>query len=84
MQTSLWIGDAGGIGELMGSIIAATQRGKLGVFTLCLKRMRLLHLQFVGALSIIAPLGLVAQLVEQRIENPCVGGSIPPRATKNM
>ena len=28
-------------------------------------------------------LGLVAQLVEQRIENPCVGGSIPPRATKD-
>ena len=27
-------------------------------------------------------LGLVAQLVEQRTENPCVGGSIPPRATK--
>ena len=27
--------------------------------------------------------GLVAQSVEQRIENPCVGGSIPPRATKN-
>ena len=26
-------------------------------------------------------LGLVAQSVEQRIENPCVGGSIPPRAT---
>ena len=25
--------------------------------------------------------GLVAQSVEQRIENPCVGGSIPPRAT---
>src|SRR5690606_26695435 len=25
--------------------------------------------------------GLVAQLVEQRIENPCVGGSIPPKAT---
>ena len=34
--------------------------------------------------AIIARLGLVAQLVEQRIENPCVGGSIPPRATKNM
>ena len=33
--------------------------------------------------AIIAALGLVAQLVEQRIENPCVGGSIPPRATKN-
>ena len=26
--------------------------------------------------------GLVAQSVEQRIENPCVGGSIPPRATR--
>jgi hypothetical protein len=25
--------------------------------------------------------GLVAQSVEQGIENPCVGGSIPPRAT---
>jgi hypothetical protein len=25
--------------------------------------------------------GSVAQLVEQRTENPCVGGSIPPRAT---
>jgi hypothetical protein len=27
--------------------------------------------------------GQVAQLVEQRTENPCVGGSIPPLATKN-
>ena len=26
--------------------------------------------------------GQVAQLVEQRTENPCVGGSIPPLATK--
>jgi hypothetical protein len=26
--------------------------------------------------------GSIAQLVEQRIENPRVGGSIPPRATK--
>ncbi len=25
--------------------------------------------------------GPVAQLVEQRTENPCVGGSIPSRAT---
>ena len=25
--------------------------------------------------------GQVAQSVEQRIENPCVGGSIPPQAT---
>jgi hypothetical protein len=33
--------------------------------------------------AIILLLGLVAQSVEQRIENPCVGGSIPPRATKN-
>jgi hypothetical protein len=30
---------------------------------------------------IIQGLGPVAQSVEQRIENPCVGGSIPPRAT---
>jgi hypothetical protein len=29
------------------------------------------------------PFGQVAQLVEQRIENPRVGGSIPPLATKN-
>ena len=28
--------------------------------------------------------GPVAQSVEQRIENPCVGGSIPPRATKKF
>ena len=34
--------------------------------------------------AIIRHLGLVAQSVEQRIENPCVGGSIPPRATKNI
>ena len=27
--------------------------------------------------------GQVAQLVEQRTENPCVGGSIPPLATKS-
>ncbi len=26
-------------------------------------------------------LGQIAQSVEQRIENPCVGGSIPPLAT---
>ena len=29
-----------------------------------------------------SPLGQVAQLVEQRTENPCVGGSIPPLATR--
>jgi hypothetical protein len=27
--------------------------------------------------------GAVAQLVEQRTENPCVGGSIPPHTTKS-
>ena len=27
--------------------------------------------------------GQIAQLVEQRTENPCVGGSIPPLATNN-
>ncbi len=40
------------------------------------------HLQLCAPSSIILRLGLVAQSVEQRIENPCVGGSIPPRATK--
>jgi|SaaInlStandDraft_6_1057023.scaffolds.fasta_scaffold00110_24 hypothetical protein len=29
-------------------------------------------------------LGQIAQSVEQRIENPCVGGSIPPLATKRF
>ena len=28
--------------------------------------------------------GLVAQSVEQRTENPCVGGSIPPQATNQL
>ena len=43
-------------------------------------------LRFSGAecFAILPPLGLVAQSVEQRIENPCVGGSIPPRATKKQ
>ena len=30
------------------------------------------------------PQGQVAQLVEQRTENPCVGGSIPPLATNHL
>jgi hypothetical protein len=42
-----------------------------------------LALAFAFWSAIIRHLGLVAQSVEQRIENPCVGGSIPPRATKN-
>jgi hypothetical protein len=41
-------------------------------------------LAFYGSLAILMRLGLVAQSVEQRIENPCVGGSIPPRATKKI
>ena len=28
--------------------------------------------------------GAVAQLVEQRTENPCVGGSIPPHTTESL
>ena len=36
-------------------------------------------------LAILTPLaGLVAQSVEQRIENPRVGGSIPPQATSQF
>jgi hypothetical protein len=37
---------------------------------------------FLGTVAIFV--GPVAQSVEQRIENPCVGGSIPPRATKRI
>ena len=40
------------------------------------------HLHSSTCFAILFRLGLVAQSVEQRIENPCVGGSIPPRATK--
>ena len=29
-------------------------------------------------------IGAVAQSVEQRTENPCVGGSIPPHTTKKV
>ena len=32
---------------------------------------------------IFAAPGAVAQSVEQRTENPCVGGSIPPHTTEN-
>jgi hypothetical protein len=42
------------------------------------------NLELARLPAIIPALGLVAQLVEQRIENPCVGGSIPPRATMNV
>ncbi len=38
------------------------------------KRLKVYVLCFYGA---------VAQLVEQRTENPCVGGSTPPRPTTN-
>ena len=41
-----------------------------------------LLLQNPGGFVIVSRFGPVAQLVEQRIENPCVGGSIPPQATK--
>ena len=33
---------------------------------------------------LVSLVGLVAQLVEQRIENPRVGGSIPPQATNKI
>jgi hypothetical protein len=35
----------------------------------------------VGGSRFVAVSGRVAQLVEQRTENPCVGGSIPSPAT---
>ena len=35
-----------------------------------------------GVLELETQVASVAQLVEQRTENPCVGGSIPPGGTK--
>src|SRR5919205_923420 len=40
-----------------------------------------LRLGIIRAFPATPPPGQVAQLVEQRTENPCVGGSIPPLAT---
>jgi hypothetical protein len=37
--------------------------------------------KILGPDSFLQHRGQVAQLVEQRTENPCVGGSIPPLAT---
>ena len=34
-----------------------------------------------GVLELETQVASVAQLVEQRTENPCVGGSIPPQGT---
>ena len=43
------------------------------------------HAIIYGCLSLgQAARGLVAQSVEQRTENPCVGGSIPPQATNRQ
>ena len=33
---------------------------------------------------LVSPEGAVAQSVEQRTENPCVGGSIPPHTTFDL
>ena len=38
----------------------------------------------VGDSTILQHSGRVAQLVEQRTENPCVGGSIPSLATTSL
>ena len=35
-------------------------------------------------IRLIPPVAQIAQSVEQRIENPRVGGSIPPLGTKNL
>ena len=38
---------------------------------------------YISRGSKVFTIGQVAQLVEQRTENPCVGGSIPPLSTEN-
>ena len=45
-----------------------------GVFSVSLLKK---PLTFAGKIGLITPLGQIAQLVEQRTENPCVPGSIP-------
>ena len=41
-------------------------------------------LTWVGKIRLIPPVAQIAQSVEQRIENPRVGGSIPPLGTINF
>ncbi len=38
-------------------------------------------LTWIGKIRLIPPVAQIAQSVEQRIENPRVGGSIPPLGT---
>ena len=43
-----------------------------------------MHIKLINLIRFFSKyIGSVAQLVEQRTENPCVGGSIPPGATSN-
>jgi hypothetical protein len=52
------------------------------------REIKFVHLRKQGRRSAFASLrrtkGAVAQLVEQRTENPCVGGSIPPHTTSKL
>ena len=43
-----------------------------------------MHIKLINLIRFFSKyIGSVAQSVEQRTENPCVGGSIPPGATLN-
>ena len=43
-----------------------------------------MHIKLINLIRFFSKyIGSVAQSVEQRTENPCVGGSIPPGATSN-
>jgi hypothetical protein len=50
---------------------------------LCFNKKRL-HLQSLTNTNIGEKSGALAQLVEQRTENPCVAGSIPAGTTINL
>ena len=45
------------------------------------RRLRHFHSDYGSEFATLDKLGSIAQLVEQRTENPRVGGSIPSRAT---
>ncbi len=47
------------------------------------KRKKYAYNRSFGKFKLLDSKGPVAQSVEQRIENPCVGGSIPSQATRH-
>jgi ribosomal protein S12 methylthiotransferase len=68
--------EQGTIAGKMEKQVPSSMRGK--------RRERAMAAQHAVARGRVGRAGWVAQLVEQRTENPCVGGSIPPPATTTV